>query len=315
MLVADLRRELDRRRLEKAGLKPDLVERLRSTLLHNGEGADKIVVDQEEYTKKVEPARKAELDDEGASSWADCEGREESDGLIRAKTLSRAAIESIGLESSNEEHQMEGTPSCWNTCSIPGSSTGSDAEGTTFHEECQLGAMADQVREPEHFPECILQPLLSKIESPTHVIDEERKEAREREQQLLSKISEVEKMIMILPKIDALSMSVEKEREEAKDREQRLSTKIRELERIVISLHASVEESNKKCSHKIDKFTPGTNWTKIRKGGLRQLARKGRQIHKLYKRVQTTKKHHHRCGWLEAPVSAVACTNRSLHSR
>ena len=169
LLVANLRRELDRRGLEKTGLKPALVERLRNALLHNGESADKVIVDQEEDTKQLKPARKEELDDEDASSWADCKGREESDGLIRAKTLSRAAIEGLGplalrARTRNEERQMEGTPSCLSTCSTAGSRTGSN--GTTFHEECQLVAMAKQVREPEHFPECILQPLLSKNRKP-----------------------------------------------------------------------------------------------------------------------------------------------------
>ena len=272
LLVADLRRELDRVRLEKTGLKPALVERLRNALSHNGERADKIVVDQEEDTKQPKPARKEELDAEDASSYADRESREESDGLIRAKTLSRAAIEGLALESSKGDHQKEGTPSCSSTCSTAGSHTGSDVDSTTCHEGCQLGAMAKQVREPTHFPEYVLHPLLSKNESLTHVIEEERKEARETEQQLLSKISELEKIIMILPKIDQLSKSVEKGREEAKDREQRLSTKIRELEK---TINTSVQESYTKCSNKIDKAPTEP--------------KPGKAGSKPYKRVRTTK--------------------------
>ena len=97
LLVADLRRELDRRGFEKTGLKSALIERLRNALLHNGERADTIVVDQEEDSKQPKPARKEELDSEGASSWADRESREleESDGLIRAKTLS--GVEGLDL--------------------------------------------------------------------------------------------------------------------------------------------------------------------------------------------------------------------------
>ena len=120
----------------KTGLKPALVERLRNALLHNVDSIDTIVVDQEEDAKQLKSARKKELDDEDASSWGDRESREESDGLIRAKMLSRAAIEGLDLESSNEEHQMECTPTCSSTCSTAGSRTGSDADSTTCHEGC-----------------------------------------------------------------------------------------------------------------------------------------------------------------------------------
>ena len=161
--------------------------------MHNGERVDTIVVDEEEDAKQLKSARKEALDDDNASSWADCESRGESNGLIRAKTLSRAANEGLDLESWNEEHQMEGTPICSSMRSTAGSRAGSDTDNTTCQEGCQLGAMAKQVREPKHFPAYILQLLLSKIESLNHVIDEERKEAREREQQLVSKISEMEK--------------------------------------------------------------------------------------------------------------------------
>ena len=114
---------------------------------------------------------------------------------------------------------------------------------------------ADQVRESTYLSVTALQTLLSKIDGLHDSLDRERTKARDKEQRLYSKITELEKVLTALPKIDALTHTLEKEREEARDREQRLSNKIRELEKTIANLNTSVEESLKTCNTKLDKLS------------------------------------------------------------
>ena len=113
----------------------------------------------------------------------------------------------------------------------------------------------DQVRESTHLSVTALQTLLSKIDGLHDSLDRERTEARDKEQRMYSKITELEKVLTALPKIEALTHTLEKEREEARDREQRLSNKIRELEKTIANLNTSVGESLKTCNTKLDKLS------------------------------------------------------------
>ena len=111
------------------------------------------------------------------------------------------------------------------------------------------------MRESTHLSVTALQTLLSKIDGLHDSLDRERTEARDKEQRMYSKITELEKVLTALPKIEALTHTLEKEREEARDREQRLSNKIRELEKTIANLNTSVGESLKTCNTKLDKLS------------------------------------------------------------
>ena len=249
--VIDLRRELSHRSLDKTGLKPVLLERLRNALAEKGENSDAILVEENDQDGALGHLTNEDDEDELSSD----EDKKTLKGIAIAKQLSRAAIE--GPESllmSSQENTPMSTPTGSPMCTATGSHTFSQKEldDSTGHDG---DLSADQVRESTHLSVTALQTLLSKIDGLHDSLDRERTEAIDREQRMYSKITELEKVFTALPKIDALTHTLEKEREEARDREQRLSNKIRELEKTIANLNTSVEESLKTCNTKLDKLS------------------------------------------------------------
>ena len=239
--VIDLRRELSHRSLDKTGLKPVLLERLRNALAEKGENSDAILVEENDQDGALGHLTNEDDEDELSSD----EDKKTLNGIAIAKQLSRAAIERP------ESPLMSNTPMSTPTGShtflqkeLDDSSTGHDGD-----------LSADQVRESTHLSVTALQTLLSKIDGLHDSLDRERTEARDKEQRMYSKITELEKVLTALPKIEALTHTLEKERVEARDREQRLSNKIRELEKTIANLNTSVEESLKTCNTKLDKLS------------------------------------------------------------
>ena len=249
--VIDLRRELSHRSLDKTGLKPVLLERLRNALAEKGENSDAILVEENDQDGALGHLTNEDDEDELSSD----EDKKTLKGIAIAKQLSRAAIE--GPESllmSSQENTPMSTPTGSPMCTATGSHTFSQKEldDSTGHDG---DLSADQVRESTHLSVTALQTLLSKIDGLHDSLDRERTEAIDKEQRMYSKITELEKVFTALPKIDALTHTLEKEREEARDREQRLSNKIRELEKTIANLNTSVEESLKTCNTKLDKLS------------------------------------------------------------
>ena len=252
--VIDLRRELSHRSLDKTGLKPVLLERLRNALEEKGESTEAILVEENDQHGALGHLTNEDDEDELSSE----EDKKTLTGIAIAKQLSRAAIErpESPLMSSQGENTPMSTPTGSPMCTPTGSHTfpQNELDDSTGHDG---DLSADQVRESTHLPLPVtaLQTLLSKIDGLHDSLDRERTEARDKEKRMYSKITELEKVLTALPKIDALTHTLEKEREEARDREQRLSNKIRELEKTIANLNTSVEESLKTCNTKLDKLS------------------------------------------------------------
>ena len=252
--VIDLRRELSHRSLDKTGLKPVLLERLRNALEEKGESTEAILVEENDQHGALGHLTNEDDEDELSSE----EDKKTLNGIAIAKQLSRAAIErpESPLMSSQGENTPMSTPTGSPMCTPTGSHTfpQNELDDSTGHDG---DLSADQVRESTHLPLPVtaLQTLLSKIDGLHDSLDRERTEARDKEKRMYSKITELEKVLTALPKIDALTHTLEKEREEARDREQRLSNKIRELEKTIANLNTSVEESLKTCNTKLDKLS------------------------------------------------------------
>ena len=215
------------------------------------ENSDAILVEENDQDGALGHLTNEDDEDELSSD----EDKKTLNGIAIAKQLSRAAIErpESPLMSNTPMSTPTGSPMCTPTGSHPflqkeldDSSTGHDGD-----------LSADQVRESTHLSVTALQTLLSKIDGRGlhDSLDRERTEARDKEQRMYSKITELEKVLTALPKIEALTHTLEKERVEARDREQRLSNKIRELEKTIANLNTSVEESLKTCNTKLDKLS------------------------------------------------------------
>ena len=248
--VIDLRRELSNRSLDKTGLKPVLLERLRNALAEKGENSDAIIVEENDQDGALGHLTNEDDEDELSSD----EDKKTLKGIAIAKQLSRAAIE--GPESPLMSNTPMSTPTGSPMCTPTGSHTFSQKDQELDDSSGHDGDLsADQVRESTHLSVTALQTLLSKIDGLHDSLDRERTEARDKEQRMYSKITELEKVLTALPKIEALTHTLEKEREEARDREQRLSNKIRELEKTIANLNTSVEESLKTCNTKLDKLS------------------------------------------------------------
>ena len=209
-------------------MKPVLLERLRNALAEKGESTDAILMEENDQDGGLGHLTNEDDEDELSSD----EDKKTMNGIVIAKQLSRAAIEGpvSPLMSSQGENTSMSTPTGSPMCTPTGSHTFSQKEldDSTGHDG---DLSAHQVRESTHLPVTALQTLLSKTDGLHDSLDRERTEAREKEQRMYSKITELDKVLTALPNIDALTHPLEKEREEARDREQRLSNKIRELEK------------------------------------------------------------------------------------
>ena len=87
--VIDLRRELSHRSLDKTGLKPVLLERLRNALEEKGESTEAILVEENDQHGALGHLTNEDDEDE-LSSYED---KKTLNGIAIAKQLSRAAIE------------------------------------------------------------------------------------------------------------------------------------------------------------------------------------------------------------------------------
>ena len=123
--VIDLRRELSHRSLDKTGLKPVLLERLRNALAEKGENSDEILVEENDQDGAL--GHLTYEDDEDVSSDED---KKTLKGIAIAKQLSRAAIE--GPESPLMSNTPMSTPTGSPMCTPTGSHTFHKKSSTTL---------------------------------------------------------------------------------------------------------------------------------------------------------------------------------------
>ena len=108
--VIDLRRELSHRSLDKTGLKPVLLERLRNALAEKGENSDAILVEENDQDGALGHLTNEDDEDELSSD----EDKKTLNGIAIAKQLSRAAIErpESPLMSNTPMSTPTGSPMC-----------------------------------------------------------------------------------------------------------------------------------------------------------------------------------------------------------
>ena len=224
LLVVDLRRELERRGLEKTGLKQVLIDRLRQAMAMDEVNTDTIAIEDEQgeshhCTDKIAFCPK---DSQGSDEKPERE-EEHLFGMAIAKELSRttaiAGLQGPPTTSTSSEEEVLSTQTSEMT-SPPG------------EEASVIDVLALRTCVSE-----LLQPLVLKIDTLSRCVERERKEAREREERLSLKIMELESAVKHQTKV------IEKEKQETKDREHRLRMRVRDLEKSLSSLSALVEDS------------------------------------------------------------------------
>ena len=166
LLVADLRRELDRRGLDKTGLKHVLLDRLRQALAMDGVETDIEIEDEEQCSDDL---ALSSPESEGTEDTPD-PAEEHLAGMAIAKDLSRTAA-IAGLQGSAIMNPVEDVQR---------------TETSGVGEEDMLALRTT------------ISVLIQKVDSLSSCIEREREEARDRENRLSKKVRDLEKSISSL---------------------------------------------------------------------------------------------------------------------